>query len=136
MEVDNVVRSTRGGEVGDHVVAECRTEEKVSAPAPPIMKSLPDVLVGPNSDAAGPDQRRILAGLALPALSVSTAVRERGRHAARNDMLQLPALPTVVVPRLVVPLNTVTVAPASPLPISEWQLPPVKVGAVGLQCRW
>ena len=46
-------------------------------------------------------------------------------------MLQLPAAPTVAVPREAVPLNTVTVAPTSPLPVSDVAFPPVKVGAGG-----
>jgi hypothetical protein len=43
----------------------------------------------------------------------------------------LPAAPTLAVPMLIVPFDTVTVAPTSPLPTSVVALPPVKASAPG-----
>ena len=93
------------------------------------MKSLPDVLVS-CIHAAGSDQRRTTRGLHVARLvGLNSGKWERWKRRGDERQLQFPAAPTVAVPRLVVPLNTVTVAPASPLPVSDVGIAAGNVGA-------
>ena len=102
---------------------------KVSAPAPPI-KRAPEVLVS-LSGALVPTIAEPLLALSFPALSVSTAVNVRADELARKVQLQVPFAPTVALPAVPDCVDIVTLAPASPVPVSFVEVPPVKTGAMG-----